>query len=55
VATWVNGVPIADFTDTRKEDPNPRKGLRLNPGSLMFQGHDPGTKITINSLKVLGL
>lgn len=52
IATWVNGVPIADFTDTRKEDPNPRKGLRLAPGSIMFQGHDPGTKITINSLKI---
>lgn len=52
IATWVNGIPIADFTDTRKEDPNPRKGLRLAPGSLMFQGHDPETKITISSLKI---
>lgn len=55
IATWVNGIPIADFTDTRKEDPNPRKGLRVAPGSLMFQGHDPTTKITITSLRVLGL
>lgn len=52
IATWVNGIPIADFTDTRKEDPNPRKGLRLASGSLMFQGHDPETKITISSLKI---
>lgn len=54
IATWVDGVPIVDFTDTRKEDPNPRRGLRLAPGSLMFQGHDPGTKITITSLKISG-
>jgi len=55
IATWAQGIPIADFTDTRKEDPNPRKGLRLTPGSIMFQGHDPGTKITITSMRVLGL
>jgi hypothetical protein len=55
IATWVNGVPMVDFTDTRPADPNPRKGLRLTPGSLMFQGHDPETRITISKLQILSL
>jgi|694.fasta_scaffold29064_1 hypothetical protein len=52
LATWVNGVPIADFTDTRKPDPNPRKGLRVEAGPIMLQGHDPETRLTIVSLSI---
>lgn len=52
LATWSQGVPMVDFTDTRKPDPNPRKGLRTEPGPLMFQGHDPETRLTVLSLRV---
>ena len=40
-STWVNGLQVTDWRDDRKEDLNPRRGLRLQPGTLMLQGHDP--------------
>jgi len=42
-ASWVNGIQVADVTDTRSPDENPRRGLRLAPGTLMVQGHDAAT------------
>ena len=39
-AVWVNGEQVSDWTDTRKPDPNPRRGLRLDPGTIQLQGHD---------------
>ncbi len=39
-AVWVNGEQVSDWTDTRKADPNPRRGLRLDPGTIQLQGHD---------------
>lgn len=52
VAAWVNGYQVTDWTDTRKPDPNPRKGLRMEPGTLMIQGHDPTTNISFRNLKI---
>ena len=48
--TWVNGIPTLLWTDDRKPDPNPRKGLRLEKGSLQFQGHDPSTNVYLRDL-----
>jgi hypothetical protein len=45
IATWVNGYPVSSWTDTRAEDPNPRNGLRLEPGTISIQGHDPTTDL----------
>ena len=45
IATWVNGLQVADWTDTRKADPNPRRGLRLAPGTFCLQAHDPTTDL----------
>ena len=39
-AIWVNGEQVSDWTDTRKADPNPRRGLRLDAGTIQLQGHD---------------
>ena len=50
VSTWVNGYQVTDWTDTRKSDPNPRKGLRLEAGTLMIQAHDPTTDIFFRNL-----
>ena len=47
--TWVNGIPTLLWTDERKPDDNPRKGLRLEKGSLQFQGHDPSTDVSIRN------
>ncbi|MDO5552647.1 MAG: DUF1080 domain-containing protein [Planctomycetia bacterium] len=45
IRTWVNGVPVVCWTDERVKDENPRKGLRLVPGTIQLQGHDDWTCI----------
>ncbi|QDT65024.1 3-keto-disaccharide hydrolase [Calycomorphotria hydatis] len=55
IASWVNGLQVTDFTDERKPDPNPRKGLRTEPGHLILQGHDPGTDIRYADIRVQSL
>ncbi len=52
VSTWVNGYQVTDWTDTRKPDPNPRKGLRVEAGTFMIQAHDPTTDIFFRNLNV---
>lgn len=51
-AAWVNGIQVSDFQDTRPPDPNPRRGLRLEAGTLMIQGHDPGTQAWLRNLAI---
>ena len=51
VAAWVNGLQVSDWTDQRPPDENPRKGLRLKPGTIMLQGHDPTTDIAFRNLR----
>ena len=51
-AVWVNGYLVTDWTDQRKPHANPRKGLRLEPGTIIFQGHDPTTDILMKEIKV---
>ena len=55
IATWVNGIQVTDWTDTRKEDPNPRNGKRLTPGTFQLQGHDPYTRILFRNFRVAEL
>ena len=43
MAAWVEGIAVSDWQDTREPHENPRKGKRLEPGTIMIQGHDPGT------------
>lgn len=50
--TWVNGQLVCEWTDMRKPHPNPRKGLRLAPGTIMIQGHDPTTDIDFKDLLI---
>lgn len=50
--TWVNGVQVVDWEDTRTVNANPRKGLRTEAGTIMLQGHDPGCKIRFSSLSI---
>ena len=52
VAAWVNGVQVSDWFDDRKSDENPRRGLRLEAGTFMIQGHDPGTDALIKQFNV---
>jgi len=52
MAAWVNGYQVSDWTDDRPADANPRKGLRLEPGTIMLQGHDPTTDISFRNLRI---
>jgi hypothetical protein len=52
-ATWVNGYQVTDFTDTRPEGENARRSVRLRPGILGLQGHDPTTDISFRNLRII--
>ena len=54
-ATWVEGVPVVSWTDTRAANDNPRKGLRTEAGTIMLQGHDPGSQTEFKSLLICPL
>jgi hypothetical protein len=51
-ATWVQGVQVVDWTDTRPENANPRKGYRAAAGSIMLQGHDPGCVVLFKQFAI---
>ncbi len=53
MAAWVDGLQVSDWTDTRKPHENPRKGLRLEPGTFAIQGHDPTTDLRFRNLRVV--
>lgn len=55
IATWVNGYQVTDWTDDRKPDPNPRKGLRTDPGTISLQAHDPTTNLRFRNLRIAEL
>lgn len=52
VAVWVDGYQVSDWTDTRPPDENPRRGLRLEPGTIALQGHDPTTDLRFRNLRI---
>ncbi|MBS0210314.1 MAG: DUF1080 domain-containing protein [Planctomycetes bacterium] len=55
MATWVNGVQVSDWTDTRPANANPRQGLRVEAGTLQLQGHDPTTDLSFRKLQAAEL
>lgn len=55
MAVWVNGYQVVDWTDKRKPNENPRRGLCLDPGTIMIQGHDPTTNISFRNLRAVEL
>ncbi|MFV1967063.1 MAG: DUF1080 domain-containing protein [Pirellulaceae bacterium] len=52
MAVWVNGCQVSDWTDEREPNENPRRGLRVEPGTIMIQGHDPTTDISFRNIRV---
>jgi len=54
-AVWVNGYQVTDWTDTRPPHENPRKGLRLQAGAIILQGHDPTTDFFFRNLSITGI
>jgi len=55
MAAWVNGYQVSDWTDRRDPHPNPRRGLRLEPGTFQIQGHDPTTDLSFRNLRIAEL
>lgn len=51
-AAWVNGLQVSDVYDDRESNENPRKGMRLEPGTIMIQGHDPSTQATYRKFEI---
>lgn len=51
-STYVNGYAVVHWEDTRKPDPNPRKGQRLDAGHFSLQGHDPGTDASFQAITI---
>jgi Domain of Unknown Function (DUF1080) len=54
-SAWVDGVQVTDWTDTRPDDPNPRRGRRLAPGHFLLQGHDHTTDLNFRCIRVAPL
>jgi hypothetical protein len=52
LATWVNGIPVVDWTDDRPLSDNARKGCCLNAGHISLQGHDPTTDLSFRNLRI---
>ncbi|QDT02592.1 hypothetical protein K227x_09700 [Rubripirellula lacrimiformis] len=52
IAAWVEGVQVSNWFDDRKADENPRRGLRLEPGTIMIQGHDPTTDAKLKQIAI---
>ncbi|MBS0207870.1 MAG: neutral/alkaline non-lysosomal ceramidase N-terminal domain-containing protein [Planctomycetes bacterium] len=50
LATWVNGQQQTDWTDTRPPHANPRQGLRVEPGTIQLQAHDPETDLEFRAI-----
>ena len=56
IASWVNGVLVCDFTDTRPPDQfNARKGARTTAGVISLQGHEPDTDLNFRNIRIAEL
>ena len=55
MVVWVNGYQVTDWTDNRPPNKNPRRGLRLEPGTIIIQGHDPSTNFSFRNLRIAEL
>jgi len=55
IAVWVNGILVTDFTDRRAANENPRKGRRIEAGTIQLQGHDPTTDLRFRNMKIVEL
>jgi hypothetical protein len=52
VAVWVDGLQVTGWTDTRKTDANPRRGLKLGAGPISLQAHDETTDVLFRNLRI---
>jgi len=52
MATWVNGLQVVDWTDTRPVKDNARNGCKLEKGPISLQGHDPTTDLNFRNIRI---
>jgi hypothetical protein len=55
LATWVNGIQVVDWTDTRPVKDNARNGCKLEKGNISLQGHDPTTDLSFRNIRIAEL
>jgi hypothetical protein len=55
ISIWVNGYQVTDWSDQRPPNENPRRGRRLEAGTVMIQAHDPETRLDFKNLRVVEL
>jgi hypothetical protein len=55
LSTWVNGVQMVDWTDTRPVKDNARNGCKLEKGPISLQGHDPTTDLNFRNIRIAEL
>jgi hypothetical protein len=55
LATWVNGVQVADWHDHRPKSDNARIGCKLEAGHISIQGHDPTTDLSFKNFRIAEL
>lgn len=53
MAVWIDGFQVSDWIDRRKPDPNPRRGQRLDKGTIILQGHDPTTDLSFRDIRIV--
>ena len=55
ITTWVDGIMVTDWQDTRTPNENPRQGLKTEAGHISIQGHDPTTNILFRNIRIITL
>lgn len=55
ISTWVNGYPVVDWLDDRKEADNGRNGAKTSKGAISIQGHDATTDFSFRDIRIVSL
>jgi hypothetical protein len=55
ISTWVNGIQVADYEDTKPEGNNTRKQANLQAGVISLQAHDPTTNLDFKGIRAVEL
>jgi len=52
ISVWVNGEQVTDWSDQRRPHSNPRRGRRLEAGTIMVQAHDPDMEVDFRRFEI---
>ncbi len=55
IATFINGIQVVDWIDTRPVKDNARNGCKLDKGNISIQGHDPTTDLSFRNFRIAEL